>query len=104
MYSFSHDKNLALSIQKALIGEVPSTLRFLYAKIESNTLHYHAVFTDEATDEHLECASVALTEIIADCDASIQLNETIERNSEIPWRQGTGENLYFLRHGELSDT
>ena len=98
------NQNLALSIQRALIGEVPSTLRFLYARIENNTLYYHAVFTDDATDEHLECASVALTEVIADCDASIQLDEVIERNGKLPWRQGTGENLYYLRHGELSDT
>ena len=95
---------LALSIQRALIGEVPPTLRFLYARIEGTTLHYHAVFTDDATDEHLECASVVLTEIIADCDTNIHLDEKIERNSTAPWRQGAGENLYFLRHGELSDT
>lgn len=95
---------LARSIQKALIGEVPPTLRFLYAKIENNVLHYHAVFTEDATDEHLECASVALTEILADCDSSIELNEKIERNGSLPWRQGNGNNLYFLRHGELSDT
>jgi hypothetical protein len=98
------NQKLALSIQRALIGEVPSTLRFLYAKIYDNTLHFHVVFTDDATDEHLECASVALTEVIADCDASIQLDEIIERNNDIPWRQGTGKDLYFLRHGELSDT
>jgi len=96
--------DLAKSIQRALLGEVPPTLRFLYAKLEDNTLHYHAVFTDDATDNHLECASVALTEVLADCDASIQLNEKIERNSSMPWKQGTGENLYFLRYGELSGT
>ena len=98
------NQSLALSIQRALIGEVPATLRFLYARIENNTLYYHAVFTDDATDDHLECASVALTEVIADCDANIQLDEIIERNSAMPWRQGAGENLYYLRYGELSDT
>ena len=98
------NRNLALSIQRALIGEVPPTLRFIYSKIEDNTLHYHAVFTDDATDDHLECANVALTEIIADYDASIKLNETIERNSTMPWKQGAGEHLYYLRYGELSGT
>ena len=83
---------------------MPSTLRFLYAKIENDTLHYHAVFTDVATDDDLECASVALTEIIADCDVNIRLDERIDRNSAMPWQQGTGEDLCFLRYGELGDT
>ncbi len=94
------NEKLALSVQRALLGEVPPTLRFLYAYIEGNTLHYHAVFTEEATDEHLECANVALTEIIADYDDSIQLEEKIERCNTIHWRQRTGKNLYFLRYGE----
>ena len=95
---------LALSVQRALLGEVPSTLRFLYARIENEVLYYHAVFTDDATDEHLECASVALTEIIAGLSPNIQLEENIERNSLSPWRVGSGENLLFLRHGELKST
>lgn len=96
--------DLGKSIQKALLGEVPPTLRFIYARIEEGVLHFHAVFTDDATDDHLECASVALTEVLADCEPTIQLKEKIERNSSLPWRQGTGENLYFLRYGELSGT
>jgi hypothetical protein len=96
--------NIPQSVQKALLGEVPATLRFLYAHISSGTLHYRAVFTDEATDDHLECASVALTEVLADCPSEIQLKEVIERNSTVHWRVGSGENLLFLRHGELSDT
>jgi hypothetical protein len=95
---------LAKSIQRALIGEVPPTLRFIYARIESGVLHFHAVFTDDAIDEHLECASVVLTEVLADCDPHIRLQEKIERNSSLPWRQGTGEHLFFLRYGEFSDT
>ncbi|ACA88101.1 hypothetical protein [Shewanella woodyi] len=95
--------NIPQSVQKALLGEVPATLRFLYAHISSGTLHYRAVFTDDATDEHLECASVVLTELLADCPSNIQLEESIERNSSIHWRIGSGEHLLFLRHGELSD-
>ncbi|MGR2739664.1 hypothetical protein ACUY1T_14535 [Billgrantia sp. Q4P2] len=77
--------DLALSIQRALLGEVPPTLRFLYAHIDNGTLHYRAVFTDDAIDDHLECASVALTEIIADLPSDIQLEERIERDSSVPW-------------------
>lgn len=95
---------LALSVQRALLGEVPPTLRFLYAHIENDVLHYHAVFTDDATDEHLECASVALTEILSDLPPNIQLKENIERNGLSPWRIGTGEHLLFLRYGEFEGT
>jgi hypothetical protein len=95
---------LALSVQRALLGEVPPTLRFLYARIENEVLYYHAVFTDDATNEHLECASVALTEILADLSPNIQLKENIERNGLAPWCVGSGENLLFLRHGELKST
>lgn len=96
--------DIAKSVQRALLGEVPSTLRFVYAHIDGSTLYFHAVFTDDATEEHLECASAALTEVIADCPTDIQREEKIERNSNLPWRIGTGEHLLFLRNGEFSDT
>ncbi len=90
-------------VQIALIGEVPPTLRFLYSYIKNDQIHYHAVFTDNASEEHLECANVVLTEILAHFP-SMKLKEKIECNSEIHWKQGSGENLLFLRHGELSET
>lgn len=96
--------DLAKSIHRALIGEVPPTLRFIYARLEHCVLHFHAVFTDDATDDHLECASVVLTEVLADCESEVQLQEKIERNGSLPWRQGNGEHLHFLRYGEFSDT
>lgn len=96
--------DLALSVQRAFIGEVPPTLRFLYAHIDNGTLYYRAVFTDDASDDHLECASVVLAEVMADLPESIQLEERIERNSSIPWKIGAGENLLFLRYEELENT
>ncbi|WP_193219756.1 hypothetical protein [Desulfoluna spongiiphila] len=96
--------NIGKTIQTALLGEVPPTLRFLYAYFVGNTLHYHAVFTNDATDEHLECASVVLTEVLAACPPGIELNETIEKNDIIPWCQGDGSNLWYLRYGELKAT
>jgi hypothetical protein len=91
------------SVQRALLGEVPATLRFVYAYFDGNVLHYHAVFTDDATDEEVECAHVALAEVISDCPPGIRVQERIERNSLLHWRIGTGENLLFLRYGELSE-
>ena len=90
-------------VQIALIGEVPSTLRFLYSKIENNELSYHAVFTDDATEAHLECASVVLTEILSHYPR-VNLKDKIERNSSLSWKQGNGDNLLYLRYGELSET
>ena len=95
--------DIAKSVQKAMLGEVPSTLRYVYASLESGTLNFHAVFTNDATDEHLESASCVLTEVLADCPVTTQLNEKIERNSSAPWKIGAGENLLYLRYGELAN-
>ncbi|WP_068993915.1 hypothetical protein [Kangiella sediminilitoris] len=96
--------NIPQIIQKAMLGEVPATLRFLYAYMSSDTLHFRAVFTDDAPDDHLECASVVLAEVLACFSSEIKLHESIERDSYAHWKVGSGENLLFLRYGELSDT
>ena len=57
--------DLARVVQIALLGEVPPTLRFLYASLNGNQLNFHAVFADDASDEHLESASCVLTEVLA---------------------------------------
>ena len=102
--AFMDNINIPRSVQRALIGEVPPTLRFLYAYLKDSTLYYHAVFTDEASDDDLECASVALSEVIADCPPDIELIEIIERNSKMHWKIGAGENILYLRSGEYSAT
>lgn len=91
------------SVQRALLGEVPPTLRFIYASFDQDVLHFHAVFTDNATDEEMECAHIALTEVISDCPPDIRVDENIERNSALYWRIGNGRHLLFLRHGEMSE-
>lgn len=95
-----NNNTLVLSVQRALLGAVPPTLRFIYAHIESQTLFFHAVFTDDAPEDHLECVNMALTEVIATLPPAIQLCELIERNSSAPWRMGNAEGLLFLRYGE----
>lgn len=95
--------NLARTVQIALLGEVPSTLRFLYVSLVENKLWFHAVFVNEATEDHLESLSCVLTEIIASCPSDITLSEVIERNSDSPWKINNGENLMYLRYGELSN-
>lgn len=85
-----------------MLGEVSHTLRFLYVSLIDNKLSFHAVFTDDATDDHFESASCVLTEIIASCPRNVVLNEIIERDSKKPWKIGGGDNLMYLRYGELS--
>jgi len=96
--------DIAKIVQIALLGEVPPTLRFLYVYVQDSTLSFHAVFTDDAPERHIECASVVLTEILASCPANIKLNEMIIRDSAISWKLNGGQNLLYLRYGELSDT
>ena len=93
--------DLARIVQVALLGEVPPSLRYLYAYLEGKTLHYHAVFTSDAEDIHLECANVVLAEVTAACPLDIEVMDIIEKDSDKPWRQGDGTNLLYLRYGEL---
>lgn len=93
--------NLKLSVQRALIGQVPASLRFLYVFFTEDTLNFHAVFTADASDEDIEAVSIAATEVISDCKHNVQLNELYEKDSSKSWKIGNGENLMFLRYGDL---
>ena len=97
------DTDIARVVQVAMLGEVPPTLRFLYVSLVANELNFHAVFTENATEEHLESASCVCTEVLASCPGDTELKETIEKDSNRPWRIGKGENLMYLRYGELTD-
>jgi hypothetical protein len=95
--------DIARTVQVAMLGEVPSTLRFLYVSLSENQLNFHAVFTDDATEEHLESARCVLTEVLASCSMGTTLNESIEKDGSRPWKINGGENLMYLRYGELSN-
>ncbi|HFQ5585067.1 TPA: hypothetical protein ACGVBR_004500, partial [Vibrio vulnificus] len=93
--------DLAKTVQVALLGEVPHTLRYLYTAFDDSALWYYAVFTDDAEEEHLECANVVLTEILSHFTRDVELKVTIKRDSQEPWRINSGEGLMYLRYGEL---
>jgi hypothetical protein len=103
MHQESMARDIARTVQIAMLGEVPSTLRFLYVSLSDDRLNFFATFDDEATDEHLEAARRISTEVLASCPGGTVLNERIEQDSHRPWKIGTGENLMYLRFGELSD-
>ena len=96
--------DIRLIVQQALIGQVPSTLRFIYASAENQTLNFRAVFENEAPDDHLEAVDIALTEIISGCEPNTKLAQRFEKDSSTPWKIDGGLNLMYLRYGELSET
>ena len=89
-------------VKIALLGEIPPTLRFLYAYLENNIFYFNAVFIDDAENEHLECARTAATEIEAGLPKDIEFKELIEKDSKKPWKVNDGKGLFYLRYGELS--
>lgn len=95
--------NIARIVQVAMLGEVPATLRFLYVSLIDKQLNFHAVFTNDATEIHLESAECVLTEVIAACPIGIEINECIEKDSYRPWKINGGESLMYLRYGELDN-
>lgn len=94
---------LARTIQVALLGEVPPTLRFVHAWISDYTLNFHAVLADDATEDHIEALRCVSTEVMASQPSNIKLIEKIEIDSSMPWRFGNENNLMYLRWGELSN-
>jgi hypothetical protein len=66
---------LRLSAQRALWGNVPSSLRSVSVEERGTTIHFRAVFSPEATEEDRELLSVAATEVIADFPAPFMLEE-----------------------------
>jgi hypothetical protein len=94
--------DVAAAAQKALLGEVPPSLRFVVVSLDQDVLHFRAVFDHSTTDEHLECARVACTEILAACPGNTKLDESIEVDDGAKWPKSIS--LVYLRHGELSDT
>ena len=95
--------DISKTVQVALLGEVPATLRFLYVSHEGNDLYFHAVFTDDATEDHIESANCVLTEVSAACPLNTKITDKIEKNSLLPWKINNGENLMYLRYGELDN-
>ncbi len=92
------------TVQIALLGQVPPSLRFLYASHEDNVLRFHAVFDESATEDHLESARCVCTEILASCIGDIKLEEIVEIDDKKHWKINDGKNLMYLRYGELDDS
>lgn len=96
--------SLKLLAQTALLGEVPASLRFFRVWLQGNALVAKAVFDETATSEHIDCAHVAITEILAGLPSQTTLSETVVVDSQADWHDGPDGSLVYLRHGEMSAT
>ncbi len=89
--------------QIASLGEMPPSLRFIYAKLTSNVYRFRACYADDASEDEMECASSISTEIIGSIGniVEIEIQEIIKKSSGRPWKVNKGKGLMYLRYGEL---
>ena len=102
LYFTEDSMELSLSVQRALLGQVPPSLRFIRASISSETLRFVAVLDEQATESHIDALSCAVAEVVSDFP-SIALDESIEINPEASWKHPEDCELMYLRYGELSE-
>jgi|GEM_PF-1651726 len=87
---------LRLSAQRALFGNVPTTLRAVSIEWRGDIIHFRAVFASDATDDDVELLSIAASEVIADFSAPTTLHEEWLR-LDPPAKPENLRHLVFLR-------
>lgn len=99
------NQEIRLAFQNASLGEIPASLRFVYANYDKHlhAYHFHACYTNEATDDDLECARNISTEMLSHYSdiLNMKITEDVIKDSEKPWKIDGGFHLLYLRHGEL---
>lgn len=68
---------LRLSAQRALLGLVAASLRSASIQKDGNTIRWRCVFDVGATEEDLELARIAGSELVADSPVSTEIEEQI---------------------------
>lgn len=89
--------NIRLSALRALLGNVPESLRAFSAEVSDGAIRLRSFFDESSTDSDVELLSAAGTEIIADYPDSYTLEEdfwTLSKGSEMSHLS----ELVFLRH------
>ncbi|MFT3786534.1 MAG: hypothetical protein QM770_10255 [Tepidisphaeraceae bacterium] len=66
---------LRLSARRALLGQVPSSLRAVSLEMRDTVIHFRAVFEPGTSEADREFLSVAATEIVADFTAPVTIQE-----------------------------
>jgi len=91
------DVDLKLSGQRALLGNVPGSLRAVSVEFAGNQIEFQAVFDGTPSPEDKELLSECATEILADFPAPFTINEvylSISAPAKIPHLK----NLIYSRY------
>jgi hypothetical protein len=88
---------IRLSALRALLGNVPSSLRSFSAEVSGNVVRLRSIFDDTATEEHIELLSIVGAEIIADYPAEYALEEDFWKLSSSAQMEHLSE-LIFHRY------
>lgn len=101
MKSNDMDKNLGkqvrLSAQRALLGQVPPSLRSISVDINEQHVYFRCIFDGNSAEYDRELMSVAATEIIADFQAPYSIEEEY-LSIEEPNSMNHLKYLIYLRH------
>jgi hypothetical protein len=90
------DRSLILSGVRALLGEVPPTLRSVSIELINDIIHWQCIFDSDANADDIELLSSASTEVIADF-SNYGLNEKLEIVA-FPEKVTPLKNLIYHRH------
>jgi hypothetical protein len=87
---------IRLSVQRALLGAVPPSLRAVSIDADDLKIYYRCIFDSETTEKEKELLSVAASEVIADFSAySIEEEYLVIPKSE---KMNHLNHLVFLRN------
>ncbi len=91
------DVHIRLSVQRALWGQVPPSLRAVSVDIDEKRVYFRCIFDGEPTEYDWELMSVAATEIIADFRAPYTIEEEY-LSIKVPNTMNHLKYLAYLRH------
>jgi hypothetical protein len=91
------DIDIRLSAQRALLSNVPSTLRSASLEVADNAIYFRCYFDIGASEKDYELLRCAGTELIADYPSGYTIEEQFIL---LPWPDEMShlKHLVFLRH------
>ena len=76
--------NLFLSLNRALLGEIPSKLRAAAVKYENHELVAYFYFNGDFTEDEYEDANCAHTEVLCDCSDPLLTGDIVVERLDFP--------------------
>lgn len=87
--------DVAIGLQRALLGEVSTSLSGVAFKLHGRTVEVKFYFANVPTDDDRETVSAVITELIADLPPDAQVNGTVERMLES--RKSSSDQVWVFR-------